>query len=151
MPNRVAVCVPAYETWAANFGRDLVSLALTSYAKLGPVVTASGTYLQQVREELAEIALRDSAVTHLLFLDADMRFPPDALERLLARRLPVVGANYRRRRPPHDFTASVSTGPLATGVERADRLGFGCVLIAAREFRGMARPWFNSYWQPDGV
>lgn len=40
-------------------------------------------------------------VTHLLWIDDDMVFAPDALKRLLAHDLPIVGGLCHGRRPPH--------------------------------------------------
>ena len=60
--------------------------------------------------------------THILWLDTDMRFPPDTLFRLLGRKKPIVGANYRARNPPVFPTAvkglkRVDTLEESTGVE----------------------------------
>jgi len=54
------------------------------------------TYLPLARERLAHQAMFVGA-THVLWIDADMRFPPYAAERLLQHDADIVGANYARR------------------------------------------------------
>ena len=100
---------------------------------------------------MADDVLKAGA-THILWLDADMCFPPDTLKRLLARKVPIVGANYRRRVPPHQFTAAtghrknlreVETTEQSTGLESVNRLGFGVTLIESRVFQKITKPWFQ--------
>ena len=64
-----------------------------------------GTYLPQQRMTLVKEAFQ-SGSTHILWIDSDMRFPKDALIRLLDRDLPIVGANYPMRRTPIIPTAT---------------------------------------------
>ena len=88
--------------------------------------------------------------THILFIDDDMSFEPQAFASLAGRRLPIVGCNYRMRFPPAEFTAlhldrsrgRMSTTAESSGLEPADYMGFGLCLIEARVFRALERPWF---------
>jgi hypothetical protein len=50
------------------------------------------------RNHLADVAVNviDGA-SHILFLDSDMTFPPDTLQRLLDHKVPIVGADYVKR------------------------------------------------------
>ena len=78
----------------------------------------------------------------MLWLDSDQTFPPTALLRLLERKLPVVGANYRRRHVDvfpsavkRDVAGAwqlVHTTPAkaqAGAVEEVDRIGLGFLLM----------------------
>ena len=49
------------------------------------------------RNYLSRSFLQDEEATHLLFIDSDMGFAPDAVSRLLQFGAPVVGAIYPRR------------------------------------------------------
>ena len=101
------------------------------------------------RERMGEDALRMSC-THLLFVDDDMHFEPDAVGILAARREPIVGVNYRLRYPPAPFAAkaladperSVATTAESTGLEPIDYIGFGLCLIETRVFQALPQPWF---------
>ena len=53
------------------------------------------------RNHLTADALLAPEVTHLLWIDADMTFPPDALRRLFAHGVPIVGGLCHDRRPPY--------------------------------------------------
>jgi hypothetical protein len=80
----------------------------------------------------------DWGANYLLWLDADQKFPDEALLRLLSLNLPVVGVNYPRRVHPHLPTALNLDGQLIATTEEAAKagdvvlvgsVGFGCCLI----------------------
>jgi hypothetical protein len=103
------------------------------------------------RERLAEEAIKDGADA-ILWVDSDMRFPKDALEILLSRKLPIVGVNATTRRFPVVPTAldiDPETGDLVkvqskgkTGLEQVMGVGFGMVLIKKEVFLAAQKPWF---------
>jgi hypothetical protein len=120
--------------------------------------TVRGTILPKSRHELVLAALQ-AGMTHLLFLDSDMRFPKTALVRLLSHREPVVAVNYATRRQPvqpvsfsNDADASerVYTEPGATHLEAVASTGFGCMLIDLDVFRQLPAPWFQMGWVSGG-
>lgn len=111
-----------------------------------------GTYVGIARTTLATEAL-NAGGTHILFLDSDMRFPPDLLWRLLQHQEPIVGVNYTTRGSPIKFVATrgeypdrepVPTTAESSGLEAVDVIGFGGVLIRADVFHkiGDPRKWF---------
>jgi len=61
--------------------------------------TAPGTLIFSQRESLAKEALADGA-EYILWVDSDMRFPKNTLERLLAHGKKIVGVNAVTRRKP---------------------------------------------------
>ena len=91
-----------------------------------------------------------------------MRFPRDALVRLLSREQDIVGVNYVTRQPPMHYVALKSTitadGPgeyLATradstGLEEAEAIGFGMVLIHGSVWSKIGPgPWFMFDYDKD--
>src|SRR5210317_1806542 len=55
--------------------------------------------------EMRNVIIRNAVAmgcSHLMFLDADMVYPPDTISKLLAHDLPVVGALTFRRWPNFD-------------------------------------------------
>jgi hypothetical protein len=145
---RIAICTPCYGDVTAEYSYSLAKLVLrtgqTQVDFNGKVVSPqieifmrSSSVLPQLRNMLLKSAIEWGA-NYLLWLDADQKFPDDALLRLLSLNLPVVGVNYPRRVPPHLPTASSLDGKLVTTTEEAAKanevvpvasLGFGCCLI----------------------
>jgi hypothetical protein len=110
-----------------------------------------GTLIFDQRERLAEQAIKDGADA-ILWVDSDMRFPKDALQILLSRKLPIVGVNATTRRFPCLPTAldlDPETNDLVkvtskdkTGLEQVMGVGFGMVLIRKEVFEKTQKPWF---------
>ena len=157
---KIALCIPVYGMTHANFTQSLANMLVHS---LGATVVGadgepvkleletfmvSSSMLTETRHRLVAEALAWDA-DYMLCLDADHVFPPDALLRLLAHNLPVVGCNYPRRFTPTAPTAAIlgrdDDDPatlLYTTQEDAERglvepcahLGFGVLLIDMRVF-----------------
>ena len=84
--------------------------------------------------------------SHLLFVDSDMRFPEDTLDRLLAADVDIIAANYLQRTPPQWWTSrrqgeAIGSGG-CTGRQEVDSAGCGLMLIRLRVFDLLTRPWF---------
>ena len=162
-PNiKVAVSVPTYGDWHPQFGFSIAKLMLFTGVTLVAdgivdlkLNMIEGTYLDKARNDLAEQAIRTGS-THILWLDADMKFPQDALMRLLAHDKDIVGANYCYRRFPlqhvaykHVSTESneqhvrLRTTEQSQGLEQVDALGFGCLLMNVNIFAKLSGPWFE--------
>jgi hypothetical protein len=121
-------------------------------------VAGSGSVLPSVRQGIAERAIEFHKATHLLWIDSDHTFPIDTAHRLLSHKRPWVGINATTRTPPIRETAInsklevVRTGPHDKGLERVHRMGFGIVLIEARIFQEIEKPWFMiEYVEGDGA
>ena len=101
-----------------------------------------GTILSNNRTLLIHAAVKAKA-SHILFIDSDMRFPPDALERLLSHKKDIVGVNYRQR-TNDQYTARKDGNFISsrerTGTEEVDTIGFGMVLIDICIFTSSLRP-----------
>lgn len=144
----VVVAVPCHDKVDALFTYDLtILLAYMQTRMLGKTIGNAGflmqlgTYVHAARSTLVEEFLKSDA-EWLLFVDADMRFPPNALERLLAHGEKFVGINYSSRGHPYRYIAieQANVGPGkhggllptyedSTGLEMADAIGFGFTLI----------------------
>lgn len=143
---KVLVGVPCGEMVHADFALDLsLMLSYTTYVKpdmVVPVYFLKGTYLPRARAALVQKA-KDLACTHILFLDADMRFPKDTLLHLLSREKHVVAANYPTRQAPIIPTAlDEQYQPMFTGegLTEARVCGMGVMLVDLTVFG--EKPWF---------
>ncbi len=90
-------------------------------------------------------AIKHSA-DRILFIDSDMRYPPDVLHRLLAHDKPIVGCNYAKR---DGSGVSVAIGlddkpisPNNEGLIKVSGLGLGMALIKTSIFKYLDKPWF---------
>ncbi len=146
---RVLIAIPALDMCATDFTMSLAALC-TYNATLRPppklaLACAKGSIIPHSRNLLAAQAV-ESGASHLLFLDSDMTFPPNALERLLAHKVPIVGADYVRRVEPHDYCGRVAnTTATLTGLNTMLTMPFGCILIQTDVFKRLKKPWFSYY------
>jgi hypothetical protein len=108
----------------------------------------AGSGISANRERLVAEALETDA-THILFIDEDMGFHPNALHVLAEKRLPLVGCNYRMKKKEKEFVAlsadkkkRIVTDEKSKGIEECYYTGFGFCLIKREVFEKVARPWF---------
>lgn len=166
---KIAVAMPSHDSVPFYFAYDLASLASYTVAALPEdtqfgLTGVSGTYVHSARQELLESLLADG-VDYVLWVDSDMRFPKDALVRLLMHREPIVGINYAKRTVPTSFVGikrvgwgadeaseRLVTDENSTGLEEVEALGFGLLLMRTDALRGLPQdghPWFWFEWMPE--
>jgi hypothetical protein len=121
-----------------SFAFDLVQLVKNSPETF--FVVSQGTLLPNQRTELVRQSIAAHA-SHILFIDSDMRFPADGLDRLLANGQDIIGANCKHRQADK-WTAGVATLKDSKGIEQVEQIGFGFTLIRVEVFIKMPQPWF---------
>ena len=150
---RLAICLPQTETVRNEYARSLAEMAAcTASVDVGLddafFISGGGSLLPAVRQMLAQKAIEDRRATHLLWIDSDHSFPADTAHRLLAHERPFVGINATTRTLPLRCTAAkgvkevLETTSHSKGLEKVRRIGFGIVLIEARVFLAVPKPWF---------
>jgi hypothetical protein len=148
---RLAIGGPTRDLVPASFAVDVAQLyAKTRESLIWSTVTigfVASTYIHVGREWFMEASIKQGA-THVLWLDTDMSFPPNAAYQLFLRGEPIVGCNYRVRQESGLFTARrddkrVETLEHSTGLEAVDEIGFGCVLMRTDIITRLHRPWFR--------
>lgn len=167
---KILVASPSHDMCPANFAFDLARLFATLCINVGGgdvggvnLYMLTGTYVPRARQEIAMAALQHD-YTHILWLDADMRFPMDAAIRLLEHDKEVVGINYSTRSVTSQFTAIKSIGnrrkgdpafkcvtlPPSKGLEEVEAIGFGVLLMKTSIFERLHDPagarghWFQT-------
>ena len=166
-PLKIAVSLACMDSVEAGFAYDLakmmcysgMALVATNQAEIR-INMLSSSILACSRNDLAAEAIA-AGCTHILCVDSDMRFPKDALIRLLKANKDVVGINYATRKVPPGYVAfktkgltneshvKLQTTPTSTGLEQCDAIGFGLVLIHTDVFKGLAYPAFEVRYNRD--
>lgn len=153
----IAICVPARDEVATGFAHDLAIMSARFYGNAPPgtlfnIHTVSGTLIADQRQKLARMAYKSD---YILFLDSDMRFPPQLLERLLAHDKDIVACNYPTRRLPVKTVAFSEFESMKcvystdqTGLQEVDAVGMGAMLIKTDVFKKLPLPWFNVSYLP---
>lgn len=144
---RVMLGVPSMDSVKAKFATSWAALCAFSarYCDL-VIVNEENSVIHQGRNRLVRAA-QEHAVGYLLFLDADMVFPPDALMRLLSHNKDMTCAFYNRRCAPYT-TVGALVDPKADltrpGLVEASMAGCGLMLIRMDVFARTSAPWF--FW-----
>ncbi|HEY0411583.1 MAG TPA: hypothetical protein VGD66_00390 [Allosphingosinicella sp.] len=160
---RIAICVPHEGVVKARFAECLAMLIgytaslrinyndAVERAEITLIFEGRGP-LEYKRSQCVRRSL-EWGTDYLLFVDSDQSFPADALVRLMARDLPVIGCNYSTRQEPPRPTAygfevePVYTTPAkaaASPVERVAGLGLGFCLVKAPVFDLIEHPLFRT-------
>ncbi len=116
-----------------------------------------GGYVAINRNMLVATAIEQGS-THLMFVDADMLFPPDGIMRLLKHNKDIVAANYNVRVDPQSNDAggptvkmmvdgvvvSMTGDGVPDSLFKCYGLGTGFMLIKLDVFKKLKKPWFKS-------
>lgn len=160
---RVLIGIPTHNQINAGFAFDLAKLTAYMTAQRPDVEVrvrmVHGSIIPQQRHTLVRLAL-ELEMTHILFLDSDMRFPPDTLDALLAHNESFVAVNYPTRRMPIYPTARVKSEDGTQfhalyqdendeGLREVDLVGLGVALIDLDVFRHLPKPWFLFMYHPE--
>ncbi len=138
---RVLVAVPCFDMVCADFAFSLARMLMHQKGS-AEVLDIRGSEIAWSRNRAVRVAL-DGDFTHLAFFDSDMHFPANTLERLLGHGKPVVGASYVRRCEPWDLLGRPLVSWGGGGLQEAQELPTGCLLINVSVLRRMAWPWFK--------
>jgi len=91
----------------------------------------------------------------LLWLDSDIHFPANIVDRFLKHNRDIVAANYSTRYAPYRsvaFTDANNTDirlETKIGLHKVWAIGFGCMLIKRSVFEQLPKPWFSHEYNQD--
>jgi hypothetical protein len=148
---RLVIGGPTLASVPASFALDLAQLYARTLTD-GPWTSVTmgfiqSTYVHVGREAVLAGAIERQA-SHVLWMDTDMVFPPDAAIRLASRQHPIVACNYVMRDPRMIWTAKrdgcrIETTLASSGLERVDEAGHGLMLMRTDVASDLPRPWFE--------
>ena len=101
MSQHVLICLPTYsEEVHINFAFSLMDLTreLTNAGITYETLHVASSHIIRARNFFANYFLNRQEFSHLLFLDTDMKFPAEAVLKLLAANKTIAGAAYPFRR-----------------------------------------------------
>ena len=128
------------------YARTMASIAfniIASKGKVSDVLMRQGSDIVSARSWIIQKAI-DDGKTHVLFVDSDMNFPPDSLERLLEAKKDIIGTEYYMRKFPKEATFAPLDAKKDGELYKARFCGTGLMLIDLKIFEKMPKPWFNN-------
>ena len=146
--HKVLVAVPAYDSICVETCASLLSLYRNSKTPI-QIRFAPYTYIHVARSALLYQAVEIDA-THIMFIDADMVFPTDGVDRLVEQDKDIIGGLYNKRTGDHgcvifrkekDKLENISPDCLDRPFE-VDTIGAGFLLIKMDIFKKMEPPFF---------
>lgn len=149
----IAICVPVRDSVTSVFAFCLAQL-MKKCGEAGQRVQlfmVNGSEVAMQRQQLVDEAL-ESSCTHILWIDSDMRFPADTIQRLLSHKKDIVGANYSTRVKPHRPVAFKSKENLdkrvflGEGLEQVFAVGSGLLLVNRTVYENMSKPHYSVEW-----
>lgn len=156
MSYRLAILLPCRDILHTAFAYDLARLTAYWSAKHVPhggallMFTSQGTLIADQRQNLIIEAIKAQA-DYVLWLDTDMRFPKDLVDRLHAHGKDAVACNYSTRRLPckpvafADETCKslVYTKHDSTGLQEIYATGMGAMLERVEIYKKLPLPFFS--------
>lgn len=146
---KVLVGVIAAKDIAVKTVQTLLLLIRNDH-RVAELVIKQGPLVYLNREHLVLDALKKD-FTHLFFVDSDVCFTPDTLDKLLAHDKDIVAANYNMRIMPLTPTVRmlkegkevvVPMAELPKDLFKCYAAATGCMLIKMDVFKKLKRPWF---------
>lgn len=114
---------------------------IASKGVVSDVLMRQGGDIVSARTWCVKEAIKKGA-THLLFVDSDMQFSPEALNTLLKHDKDIVGVRYNKRKFPLEPTHKPLTEESDTKLFKAESLGTGLMLIKLSIIEKMTEPLF---------
>lgn len=158
---KLGICVPMYTvvpaSFVVNFIHRLMELHTNGRNYEVKIYIEQSTVIDRARNLLTQRALNDGC-DYIMFIDADMILPPNAIDNLIDMNLPIASGLYFQKGKPylpvarlkrneddedHRFLEDFEFGKII----KVAGAGFGCVLIKANVFREIEYPWFKFDWK----
>jgi len=149
---RVSIGIPCGSgTVDYRFASSLAALKVPDQTR---IVWIPRVMIDTARNLIVEKTLEDLDYTHLLFVDDDMVFPSETLEKLLSHDKDIVGVQSFKRREMYEpcvYTLKESKyyPILVNSFIDVDAIGTGILLIKTEVFKKVKFPWFETVYDKD--
>lgn len=145
MENKICIAFPSGDLVNVRFVKSL--LDLLTYSNSINIFWANfvSSRITDNRNNLVKHAQKEGA-SHILFIDSDMTFPPDALQRLLSYDLDLVCATASKRdescRDMIGIPTNADDGFTNKALVEMDSIGLPFMLIKMDVFEKIPKPYF---------
>lgn len=147
---KISICVPCRDQVHTLFTQSLVNLTnrLTRKQIDFELHLFAGSVICESRTRLVNEALSVNS-DKILFLDSDIQFPSNVVDKLNSHNKDIVGATYSTRYPPYQTVAFTNPDNIkdrldvSSGLHKIWAIGMGCMLIDKNVFNTLPKPWFN--------
>lgn len=155
----VAVGLPTFDDVKADFTLSLVMMVAHTREVQWAFNHSKATWVAHARNLIVEGAIELGA-DWLLFVDSDMTFPRETLQRLMSWNKDIVCASYVKKKPPYLTVGSLAQRPgsddkvgataqvAANGLYEMKEIGLGVCLIKMEVFKRLSKPWFHYASRP---
>lgn len=146
------VATPAYDGKVdTEYAQSMCESAFCAplyQVKINQCVMGNGAFIDLARNIFVKMFLEDDNLkecTHLFFIDADLKFPPNAFIGLIRSGLPICAGVYPRRQDPEDYPVKWSDNPdggglwLEDGWLMCERVPTGFLCITRQVVEEMAK------------
>lgn len=107
-------------------------------------------YVHDAREKIAQEAIR-TGMSHVMFIDQDMEFPPESIDKLIEQDKDIIGGLYYRRQAPHlptinDLVDGKIVVPRKFPLDKTFKMwsvATGFMLVKTEVFKKIEPPWFS--------
>jgi 2-polyprenyl-3-methyl-5-hydroxy-6-metoxy-1,4-benzoquinol methylase len=158
---KLGICVPMYNivpaSFMVNFIHRLTELHTNGRNYEVKIYIEQSTVIDRARNILTKKAL-DEGCDYVMFIDADMLLPPNAIDDLIDMNLDIVSGLYFQKGKPylpvarikrneddeeHKFLEDFEFGE----VLKVAGTGMGCCLIKREVFENIEYPYFRFEWK----
>lgn len=147
---RVAICCPSGRTWEATTGNCIAAMA--AHAAINGVEIAllnvQSSDVSHGRNASVELARKEGCWA-IMWVDSDMKFPPDALVRLLKHDKPIAGSLYCKRVRDADGTyptlgklAGPKPDVMTDGLHEALLMPGGLMFVRMEVYEKLGWPYY---------
>lgn len=159
MLTKITIGVPCNRVIRPKTMQCLLELVAKGGYDFHTVISEEGYTIAENRTYLAVQAINNKS-EYLLFIDDDMTFEPDLLDKLIANGKDVCGVAYRPRADVGQITYFLdethikrieeSNDPKYKTLFECHATGTGVMLIKCEIFKKIPRPWFEFKYGPMG-
>ena len=153
MENKIAICIPTNRLIKPKTVQSLADLINHGGYQFEIIIATEGFTIAENRLYCACQAIKKGC-THLFFIDDDMTFEADILDRLMAHKKEVVGVNLYSRALPlrstiiflpesYDLDGDNYEPNIPDHIFEVEGVTGGCLLIDLKVFDKIAKPWFG--------
>lgn len=153
MGMKIAVAIVTNRQIRPKTVLSLMDMMAHTEHEIVPIVATEGFTIAENRSYCTVQALNQKC-DYLLFVDDDMIFPPDTIEKLLANNKPIVGvASNSRMIPLRPTVALMGDNGEPVVVEKPEdipkepfkcySIGMGVALIDLTIFNDLPKPWYK--------